>query len=221
MEAGANDISEQSEGRSAHEWLRIAATVVLALATIATAWGGYQAARWNSATGSSYSQENTLFQASNRAEMRADTDLQIDVAVFLEWIDATAEKNDRLATFYEDRFREEFKPAFEEWIASRPLENPDAANTPFRLESYSLANAVEAERLRAASAEAGRTARSNSQIADNYVFVTVLFATTLFFAGVASNVASRRRAAVMLAFGVIVFGSTVAWVSTFPIDIGL
>lgn len=210
-----------SEGRSAHEWLRIAATVVLALATIATAWGGYQAARWNSATGSSYSQENTLFQASNRADARADSDLQIDVSLFLEWIDATAAEDEELATFYEDRFRDEFTPAFEEWLASRPLQNPDAAKSPFALDSYVRANAQEAERLRAASAEAGALARVNSQIADNYVFVTVLFATTLFFAGVASNVASRRRAAFMLAFGVIVFGATIAWVSTFPIDIGL
>lgn len=208
-------------GRSAHEWLRIAATVVLALATIATAWGGYQAARWNSATGSSYSNENTFLQASNRADARADADLQIDVAVFLEWIDATAAEDKRLARFYEDRFRDEFKPAFEEWIASRPLEDPEAAATPFALSSYRLANAVEADRLRAESAVAGAIARENSQIADNYVFVTVLFATTLFFAGVASNVASRRRAGVMLLFGIVVFGSTIAWILSFPIDIGL
>lgn len=221
MEAQAPSEQNEYGGRSAHEWLRIAATVVLALATIATAWGGYQAARWNSATGSSYSNENTLLQESNRADARADADLQIDVAVFLEWIDATAAEDTRLAQFYEDRFREEFKPAFEEWIASRPLEDPEAADTPFALSSYRLENAVEAERLRAESAVAGSIARENSQIADNYVFVTVLFATTLFFAGVASNVASRRRAGVMLLFGVIVFGSTIVWISSFPIDIGL
>lgn len=215
------DAEQEEGGRSAHEWLRIAATVILALATIATAWGGYQAARWNSATGSSYSNENTLLQASNRADARADADLQIDVALFLEWIDATAAEDQRLADFYAERFRDEFKPAFDEWVALRPLQNPDAADSPFDLTSYRLADAIEAERLRAESAVAGSIARENSQIADNYVFVTVLFATTLFFAGVASNVASRRRAAFMLAFGVIVFGSTITWVLSFPIDLAL
>jgi hypothetical protein len=48
------------------------------------------------------------------------------VATFTQWVDAYARNETQLADFYRQRFRPEFKPAVEAWIATRPLQNPQA-----------------------------------------------------------------------------------------------
>ena len=64
---------------------------------------------------------------SARASGEASRQVQVDVATFTQWGDA------ELAAFYRRRFRDEFRPAFQRWLASRPLQNPQAAQTPFTL----------------------------------------------------------------------------------------
>ena len=51
---------------------------------------------------------------------------QVDVATFIQWVDANAHDDEDLADFYEARFRDEFQPAFDAWLATDPLVNPDA-----------------------------------------------------------------------------------------------
>ena len=46
-----------------------------------------------------------------------------------------------LADFYFKRFREEFRPAVDAWVATRPLKNPNAPLTPFAMPQYKLAGA--------------------------------------------------------------------------------
>ena len=53
-----------------------------------------------------------------------DAQTQIDVATFTQWVDAYAREETLLADFYFARFRAEFKPAVDAWIATRPLETP-------------------------------------------------------------------------------------------------
>ena len=50
----------------------------------------------------------------------------VEVATFTRWVDAYARKETELADFYRKRFRKEFQPAVEAWIATRPLQNPEA-----------------------------------------------------------------------------------------------
>ena len=69
----------------------------------------------------------------------ADRDAEIDVEIFIQWIDAYAQGKMRLAAFYLTRFRDEFKPAFAAWIATKPLQNEAAPLSPFALPEYRLA----------------------------------------------------------------------------------
>lgn len=64
-----------------------------------------------------------------------------------------------LADFYEKRFRDEFMPAFEAWVETKPLKNPRAALSPFTMPQYTLAATNEAERFEAAAADASREVR--------------------------------------------------------------
>jgi hypothetical protein len=76
--------------------------------------------------------------------------VQIDVATFLQWVDARARHDTALANFYRARFRDEVKPTFAAWLATGPLTNPAAPPTPFVMPQYRLATNVEADRAKLA-----------------------------------------------------------------------
>jgi hypothetical protein len=112
-------------GRQASRF-EVAATVLLALAAVATAWSGYQASRWHGEQAIAFSRANASRLESTRASNLANTQTEIDVATFSQWVDAYARHQTRLADFYRRRFRSEFQPAVAAWIATRPLVNTDA-----------------------------------------------------------------------------------------------
>jgi len=197
------------------------AAVLLALATVGTAWSGYQASRWNGEQAKSFSRANAARIESTRASDLADAQTQIDVATFTQWVDAYAQEQTELADFYFTRFRPEFKPAMDAWIATKPLQNEDAPLTPFAMPEYKVAARAEAQQLEVAADALSAQARANVQRATNYVLAVVLFATALFFAGMAARFRTHRLRLMLLAFGVAILVGTVAWLATFPVSISV
>jgi hypothetical protein len=198
--------------------LELVATVLLALATVGTAWSGYQASRWNGEQAKAFSRASALRIESAKTAALADSQTQIDVATFMQWVDAFAQQQTELADFYFKRFRAEFRPAMDAWIAARPLRNADAPLTPFAMPQYRLAARADSDRLDAEAEALSATARTNVQRATNYVLGVVLFAAVLFFAGMSTKLRSPRLQAWLLGFGVFVFVGTVIWLATFPIS---
>ena len=197
------------------------AAVLLALATVATAWSGYQASRWNGEQAKAFSRATATRIESTRASDLADAQTQVDVATFIQWVDAYAQEETELVDFYYERFRPEFTPAMDAWIATRPLQNSDAPLTPFAMSEYQLAAREEAQQLEAEADALSAQARANVQRATNYVLAVVLFATVLFFAGMAARFRTRRVRVALLAFGVVVLVGTVVWLATFPVSISV
>jgi hypothetical protein len=195
------------------------ATVLLAVAAVATAWSTYQSARWRGEQAADSSKATAAHIASSQASTRAGQLTQIDIATFVQWIDADVAGNRRLAQFYRRRFRGEFRPAFAAWIATSPRTNPTAPLTPFAMRQYHLAEAARAERLNTAAGMDADAAGEANQRSGNYVAAVVLFAVALFFAGMATKLRSLRRREVLLVVGWVVFLGTAAWVATFPVTI--
>jgi hypothetical protein len=195
--------------------------VLLALATVATAWSGYQASRWNGEQAKAFSRASALRIESAKADDLANSQTQIDVATFMQWVDAYAQDDTELAGFYRARFRAEFKPVADAWIESRPLQNPDAPLTPFAMPEYRVDAREEAARLEAEAEASAAQARTNVQRATNYVLGVVLFAAALFFAGMSARLASRRLRRTLLVFGVVIFVGTVIWIATFPVSLSV
>ena len=201
--------------------LEIVATILLAIATVATAWSGYQASRWNGEQAMAFSRASAERIESTKAANLANAQTQIDVATFIQWVDAYAQQQAELTDFYYRRFRAEFKPAMDAWIATRPLLNPDAPLTPFAMPEYKLESRTTADRLEAQAEASSATARTNVQRATNYVLCVVLFAAVLFFAGMSTKLSSPRMRLILLGFGVVTFVGTVAWLATFPISLSI
>ena len=105
---------------SGPSWVEVVATVLLALAAVATAWSSYQANRWNGEQAKAAGRVNALRIDAARAQGLAQGQTQVDIAMFFQWVNADAAGDTELAEFYNARFRPEFRPAFDAWLATEP-----------------------------------------------------------------------------------------------------
>jgi hypothetical protein len=201
--------------------LDVIAAVLLALATVATAWSGYQASRWNGEQAKAGARANAARIESAKAAGLANTQTQVDVATFTSWVDAYAQGQTELADFYFKRLRREFKPAVVAWIATRPRRNPEAPLSPFAMPEYRLAARAASDRLEATANAYAAKAVTNIEHSTNYVLAVVLFAAVLFFAGTSMRLQSAALRRGLLGVALSVFVGTVAWLATSPISIAI
>jgi hypothetical protein len=201
--------------------LEVVTTLLLAVAAVATAWASYQATRWNGEQARAGSRTTALRIDAARAAGLAAEQTQVDVAVFIQWIDATANNDAELEEFYVDRFRPEFRTAFDTWIAGDPFATPGAPLSPFALDEYQTAASAEAEQLDQAAEQSSATVTVNIQRASNYILGVVLFSVALFFAGMSTRLRMSRLRTVTVVIGCIVFFGTAIWMATFPVSISV
>ena len=76
----------------------LVATVLLAVAAVATAWSGYQATRWNGEQAKASGRTNAIRIEAARAQGLAQAQTQVDVATFIQWVDAYAKHETALAS---------------------------------------------------------------------------------------------------------------------------
>ena len=202
--------------------LELLATVVLTVATLLTAWSAFQSGKWSGVQATSFSEAGATRTESTRASTTGGQLATIDVTLFSQWADAVSNDNFDLADFWFERFRDEFKPAMEAWVGDQVVGDPDAVvpdGTPFELDEYVLADLEEADRLALEADAKATTARQANQRSDNYVLTTVLFASVLLFAGIATKFESTPVKLITLTAAVLLLVAGAVTVLTFPIEI--
>jgi hypothetical protein len=198
--------------------LELGAVLLLSMTAVATAWSGYQAARWSGEQSKGYAQASTARihsqrQASHAGQVRID-----DLLYFNGWLNAHSTGQQALAAIYERRFRPGFLPAFRAWIAQRPFTNPKATPGPLYMPQYRL---PALDRSRALDDEAdalykeGTDAKTND---DHYILSTVFFAAVLFFAGISLRLDWRPLRITVLLFASVMLLSGLVFVLTLPIS---
>ncbi len=65
------------------------------------------------------------------------------------------------------------------------------------------------------------TARRNIDRANRYVLCVVLFAASLFFAGMSTRMRSTAAETAVLVIGCVLFLSALTWMATFPVSASL
>lgn len=203
------------------DWQEAVATVLLVVAAVATSWSSYQATRWNGEQAAAAGRTNAIRIEASREDGLAEAQTQIDVATFIAWAEADVTGDRKLADFVLDRFRDEFRPAFDAWTATAPLTNPDAPPTPFAMDEYRLESRQQADELDARAEASAAEVRANIQRASNYVLTVVLYAVALFFAGMSTRVTAPRLRWVLTLAGCAVFLGTLGWIATFPVSIAV
>ena len=201
--------------------LDVAATLLLAVAAICTAWATYQSSVWRGNQAKAQSASIAARVESTRQADVANRQAQVDVALFIQWVDAFALGRDELTTFYRERFRDEFVPAFEAWVATKPRENPDAPKSPFAMPEYVLAANTRADELEAQATEKSLEVQRNIERADSYMLAVVLFAISLFFAALSTKLKARDMRMTLLALGYVLFVGTAIWLATQPVSIAV
>lgn len=199
--------------------IELIAAIMLSAATVITAWSAYQATRWSGEQAEGYTTASALRTESVRAFTVANRQIQIDVQTFIGWLDAFVEGDQALADDIQERMREEFRPAFDAWLASAPAgEIPPG--TPFDTDAYSLAALEESDELEARASAAFEDGREANEIGDNFVLAAVLFASVLFFAGLAGTFDSRRAQTILLVLGGAMFAIGTVVVLVLPQNVG-
>jgi hypothetical protein len=206
---------------SGRSWQELLVTVLLVVAALATSWSSYQATRWNGEQAAAAGRTNAIRIDAARADGLARTQTQVDVATFIAWADADLRGETKVADFYVDRFRDEFRPAYDAWIAEEPLTNADAPTTPFVMEEYQVAAKKQAEELDAAAEASAAEVRLDIQRSSNYVLTVVLYAIVLFFAGMSTRLSNRRLRWATTIAGTVVLVGALAWVATFPVSLAV
>ncbi len=213
----ATDADERSD--SGHKWLEVIVTILLVVAALATSWSSYQATRWNGEQARAAGRTNAIRIDAARAQGMAQSQSQVDVATFIAWADADRRGETGLAAFYVNRFRPEFRTAFNAWVATKPLTTPDAPPTPFAMNEYQLASRQEAERLDAAAEASAAEVSLYIQRSSNYVLTVVLYAVVLFCAGMSTKITNRRLRWILTAVGCLVLTAALVWIATFPVSL--
>ena len=196
----------------------VIATLILALATLATAWSGYQSARWGGEQSIKYSQAGALRTESVRASTKAGQTAQVDIGLFTNWVNAFAVGNQELADFYENRFRPGFAVAFDAWMATDPKNNPDAPKFPFSMPEYSVSLSQEAERLELEASKTFNEGNAANQIGDDYILNTVIMASVLFLAGVQARINSVPMRMLIVILGFLILSYGLVNIATYPIQ---
>jgi hypothetical protein len=195
----------------------LGAVLLLSLTTLATAWSGYQAARWSGEQSQHYARASAVRikaqqQNTTAGQLRID-----DLLYFDEWLNAEQAGNTKLATIYERRFRAEFVPAFRAWLAQRPFTNPHAIPGPLYMPQY-RSTAAGAARTLDRQADVlyaeGTQAKTND---DKYILSTVFFAAVLFFAGISLRVDWRPLRVLVLGLAAAMLIGGAAFVATLPV----
>ena len=199
----------------------LAATVLLTMAAVATAWAAYQSARWHGKQAEAQSASIAARVESARTAGLENREVQIDVSLFTQWVDAYARDETELTDFYRQRFRPEFRPAFNAWVATKPRTSRTAPLSPFAMPQYKPAAAARARRLEAQAAAFSQRVGIFIQRADNYSLTVVLFASALFFAGISTRLRSRSSQVAVLGLGYALFLGCLIWLATLPVSLSV
>jgi hypothetical protein len=166
--------------------LEVLAVVLLGIATLGSAWCGYQAAQWNDQE-NEYARDAALARVeATRLFGLATQAASYDANTLAQYAQAVSDENERLAGFLRNTLmRTELIPLVDTWEAQI-----SAGQTPTNLledEDYLESQFGPYRAADAASAEADAAADEAGENSQAYVLTTVTLATALFFAGVTSS----------------------------------
>jgi hypothetical protein len=188
----------------------------MALATMLSAWCAYEATRWN---GVQTIRFNAASAARTEAVRLSNQALQLntlDEQLFTQYVVAFDAGNTRLAGLLRQRFRPELRAAVAAWLESHPFTNPHAPSSPFAMAAYTSTVAAAAQAQLDLAERRVEAAEEASQRSDNYILLTVLAASVLFFEGIGDKFEWRWIKIALMAFGAFLLVCAGVVAATFP-----
>jgi hypothetical protein len=187
---------------------------VLGLATILSAWIGFQASTWSSSMSTNYAQAGRFHREALKVDNRIGQQAIIDRSAFDRWTEASAHKDIALTGTIQRRFSPQLAKCFGEWqVQGSPVEV-----TPLDLPDYAEPSAQEAA-LEQNASDANARAEYANKVHDQYIMFEIGTATALFFLGLSSLGKGGRLRMAYVSVGTLVFGAVaivaIAWPKRF------
>ena len=180
-----NQVREPSDpSRSRLELIEIIEALILALVAVATAWSGYQAAKWAGNRAELYAKANRLRVSAEGLAILAGQERIYDSDTFNSWLAARLDGKAQTAEFFERRFRDEYRPAFAAWMKTDPFNNTQAPPGPIFMADYHNAKHEQFLTLTKQAAETADQGTKSGETGDQYVRITVLLATVLLITAI-------------------------------------
>ena len=197
-------------------WVEPVTAVLMALATVGTAWCSYESAAWTRQSNRLMNEYNALERRAGVLTLQGMQSATIHTAMFMQMLAAQEAGNEKLANFYVERFPPDVRKAYDAWLAEKPFENPKADPHPFVPNLYESHGTREAAELSAKAANNLLEARRAGNTSGQYLANTVLFATMLFFANAVIKFEQKRVRVVAFAFAVAVFVFSIVRTALLP-----
>ena len=204
----------KGEGHAAR--IEIMEAILLAIVAVATAWSGYQTARWDGDQAHLYGLANKERAAENRAATLNGQQLLFNTSTLGFWLQEKAADDRQAAGLFERRFLPEYRVAFNAWVKTDPLNNPRAPAGPSLMPQYhstAAEQAAKADERASAYFEQGTQARERG---DRYLRNTVLLATVLFLTALAQKFKVTRVRLSLLGVAGALLVVALYYVATYP-----
>lgn len=200
----AKQLTEEQQGPSPTGqgfWLEVVEVLVLAIVAVATAWSGYQASLWTGQQQELYGQASKLRVQAEGVTTTANQERLYSASTVVEWIKAEANGDKKLADLFERRLLPEFRPAFEVWKKTDPINNPNAPVGPWV--DFRTSKMEESARLNDQATEIFDQGTRDRQYSDLYVRATVTLATVLLLIAISQRFRSRGPRFGLLAIAIL------------------
>jgi hypothetical protein len=216
----AHELSHHHHHRSKSEKhaerVEILEAILLAVVAVATAWSGYQTARWDGRQAHLYGLSSKERASQNREATLSGQQKIYDTTTFGFWLQEKTTGHEHSAALFERRFRPEYKRAFDAWIKLDPLHNPRAPAGPIFMPQYHNAaeeRAAAYDEQASANFEEGTKARETG---DHYLRNTVLLATVLFLTALSQKFKALRVRAGLIVVSGCLLAVALYFVITYP-----
>jgi len=217
----AHSLSDEHhhDGDAPHGWhraLEIFEVFLLAIVAIATAWSGFQAAKWDGRQAFDYGTSSRLRFQADAASTAGGQEIIADVTLFTSWLAAHEGGNDALQTLYRKRMTPDYQVAFDAWLKTDPFNNPDAPVGPIAMPEYKNPFNEHAARFNDEASKIFDEGTEARETGEKYVRNTVLFAMVLFLVAIAQRFKDRTLRAIVNVIAVAVLTFALASIITLP-----
>jgi len=192
------------------------AVLLLGIATIGTAWCGYQASRWNQEQGDISREGSDLRIEANRQFGLATQAIVYDANLVAQYAKAVVDGDTDLQQFFRTTlFRPAFLPVLERWE-----EAIKAGETPPNLlqdSDYVGGQLADYEATQSKAEAKDIEAKEAGNNGDDYVLVTVLLASALFFAGVTTSFKMQVARLMLIGLAAVLIAYCLSRITTLPV----
>lgn len=210
--------AKHSEGVVDHQQrlIVIGEAILLSIVTIVAAWSGFSAAKWGTDSSVNLARASTARTEANRAFQESLTYRVSDQLAFNLWLGAVESGNAADVRIAQKRFRPQYLPAFDAWMATHPFTNPSAPPGPQSMPQYEPTGLADSVRLDASADAHFARGESAGSTSDDYVRTTVVLASVLFLVGIGTHFRGKGVRVGLLTVGTVLLVVAAALIITLP-----